>query len=179
MTYAEGAFYKQLLQSVTQKDANDTAFNTHVFDYYDDTREADGSYTLGNQGTFLINGVDRVVVSQLHRAPGVVFTLEEIDAFRKKDPDTRLILLRNDTVPDDILEIDAADGILTARGGLTSHAAVVAYNLGKSCVVGCENLVCNEPKKECMINGIKMTTGDYISINGQKGSVYKGSIKLN
>jgi len=109
----------------------------------------------------------------------IVFTLEEIDAFRKKDPDTRLILLRNDTVPDDILEIDAADGILTARGGLTSHAAVVAYNLGKSCVVGCENLVCNETNKECMINGTKMTTGDYISINGQKGSVYKGSIKLN
>jgi len=109
----------------------------------------------------------------------IVFTLEEIDAFRKSDPDTRLILLRNDTVPDDILEIDAADGILTARGGLTSHAAVVAYNLNKTCLVGCENLVCNEPEKECMLNGIKMVTGDYISINGQKGSVYKGAIKIS
>jgi len=109
----------------------------------------------------------------------IVFTLEEIDIFRKKDPDTPLILLRNDTVPDDILEIDAADGILTARGGLTSHAAVVAYNLNKTCLVGCENLVCNEHKKKCMLNGIKMGTGDYISINGQKGSVYKGKIKVN
>ena len=109
----------------------------------------------------------------------IVFTLEEIDAFRKSDPDSLLILLRNDTVPDDILEIDAADGILTARGGLTSHAAVVAYNLDKTCLVGCENLVCNEHKKECMLNGVKMFTGDYISINGQKGSVYKGSIKIN
>jgi len=109
----------------------------------------------------------------------IVFTLEEIDAFRKSDPGERLILLRNDTVPDDILEIDAADGILTARGGLTSHAAVVTYNLGKTCVVGCENLICNEPKKKCMLNGIKMVTGDYISINGQKGSVYKGKIKVN
>ncbi len=109
----------------------------------------------------------------------IVFTLEEIDAFRKKDPDVKLILLRNDTVPDDILEIDAADGILTARGGLTSHAAVVTYNLGKTCVVGCENLICNEPKKRCMLNGVKMKTGDYISINGQKGSVYKGQIKIN
>jgi len=108
----------------------------------------------------------------------IVFTLEEIDIFRKKDPDASLILLRNDTVPDDILEIDAADGILTARGGLTSHAAVVTYNLGKTCVVGCENLVCNEHKKECMLNGIKMVTGDYISVNGQKGSVYKGAIKI-
>jgi len=109
----------------------------------------------------------------------IVFTLEEIDSFRKTDPHARLILLRNDTVPDDILEIDAADGILTARGGLTSHAAVVTYNLGKTCIVGCENLICNEPGKECMLNGIKMATGDYISINGQKGSVYKGKIKVN
>ncbi|MCK5348806.1 MAG: pyruvate, phosphate dikinase, partial [Desulfobacula sp.] len=109
----------------------------------------------------------------------IVFTLEEIDDFRKKDPDTMLILLRNDTVPDDILEIDAADGILTARGGLTSHAAVVAYNLNKTCLVGCENLVCNELEKECMLNGVKMITGDYFSINGRKGSVYKGAIKIS
>ncbi len=109
----------------------------------------------------------------------IVFTLQEIDSFRKKDPDIKLILLRNDTVPDDILEIDAADGILTARGGLTSHAAVVAYNLNKTCIVGCENLVCNEHKKKCMLNNIKMVSGDYISINGQEGSVYKGKIKVN
>ena len=88
-------------------------------------------------------------------------------------------MLRNDTVPDDILEIDAADGILTARGGLTSHAAVVAYSLGKTCLVGCENLVCNEQEKECMLNEVKMFTGDRISIHGQKGSVYKGSININ
>ncbi|MCA1793920.1 MAG: pyruvate, phosphate dikinase, partial [Desulfobacteraceae bacterium] len=83
----------------------------------------------------------------------IVFTLKEIDAFRRQDPDACLILLRNDTVPDDILEIDAADGILTAKGGLTSHAAVVAYNLGKTCVVGCENLVCSETEKTCLLAG--------------------------
>lgn len=109
----------------------------------------------------------------------IVFTLQEIDNFRRNDPDANLILIRNDTVPDDILEIDAADGILTARGGLTSHAAVVTYNLGKTCIVGCENLICNESEKKCMLNGITMTTGDFISINGQKGTVYKGAIKLN
>jgi pyruvate,orthophosphate dikinase len=109
----------------------------------------------------------------------IVFTLEEIDAFRNNNPDEKLILLRNDTVPDDILEIDASDGILTARGGLTSHAAVVAYNLGKTCVVGCENLVCNEQEKECMLNGARMATGDHISIHGQKGSVYQGAIQVN
>ncbi|MCP4021204.1 MAG: pyruvate, phosphate dikinase, partial [Desulfobacteraceae bacterium] len=109
----------------------------------------------------------------------IVFSLEEIDEFRKKEPKTHLILIRNDTVPDDILEIDAANGILTARGGLTSHAAVVAYSLDKTCVVGCENLVCNEDKKECMLNGVKMTTGDHISINGRKGSVFQGKMKIN
>lgn len=109
----------------------------------------------------------------------IVFTLGDIRDFRREDPDANLILLRNDTVPDDILEIDAADGILTARGGLTSHAAVVAYNLDKTCVVGCENLICKEAKKECMLNGEKMVTGDYISIHGRKGSVYKGAITVN
>lgn len=109
----------------------------------------------------------------------IVFTLAEIDGFRRQDPDAHLILVRNDTVPDDILEIDAADGILTAKGGLTSHAAVVAYNLGKTCVVGCENLVCNEQDKVCALDGVKMNTGDYISINGHRGSVYQGKLSVN
>ena len=109
----------------------------------------------------------------------IVFTLKEIDGFRRQDPEARLILVRNDTVPDDILEIDAADGVLTARGGMTSHAAVVAYNLGKTCVVGCENLVCNEEKRTCKLDQIQMTTGDYISINGYRGAVYQGQIRVN
>jgi pyruvate,orthophosphate dikinase len=109
----------------------------------------------------------------------LVFTLEEIDSFRKVDPKMPLILVRNDTVPDDILEIDASDGVLTARGGVTSHAAVVAYNLGKTCVVGCENLICIEKEKKCRLNDIELRSGDYISINGQEGSVYKGLLKIN
>ena len=109
----------------------------------------------------------------------VVFTLEEINNFRRQDPDAHLILLRNDTVPDDILEIDAADGILTAKGGLTSHAAVVAYNLGKTCVVGCENLVCNEEKRECRLDRVGLRSGDHISIDGYKGFVFKGEMKVN
>ncbi|MDD9302244.1 MAG: pyruvate, phosphate dikinase [Desulfobacter sp.] len=109
----------------------------------------------------------------------IVFTLEEIDGFRRQDPEARLILVRNDTVPDDILEIDAADGILTAKGGLTSHAAVVAYNLGKTCVVGCENLICNEEERTCELSGVTMNTGDFISINGHKGAVYQGQMTVN
>ncbi len=109
----------------------------------------------------------------------IVFTLKEIDAFRRQDPDTHLILLRNDTVPDDILEIDAADGLLTAKGGLTSHAAVVACNLGKTCVVGCENLVCNESEKNCRLGGRQLNVGDHISIDGNKGFVFEGEINVN
>lgn len=108
----------------------------------------------------------------------IVFSLEDIRAYRKKNPDIPLIILREDTVPDDILEIDSADGILTARGGATSHAAVVAYSLGKTCVVGCKHLVCNEKEKTCTLSGHRLVSGDYISINGHEGSVYKGRMKI-
>jgi len=106
----------------------------------------------------------------------IVFSLEEINNLRLKEPDTQLILLRNDTVPDDIREIHAADGLLTARGGLTSHAAVVAHRLGKTCVVGCGNLVCDEIKKDGRFGNVILRSGDYISIDGQEGSIYLGLI---
>jgi pyruvate,orthophosphate dikinase len=108
----------------------------------------------------------------------LVFNLEEIDKWRLKEPGTHLILARSDTVPDDIREIHAADGLLTARGGLTSHAAVVAHRLGKTCVVGCGDLVCNESAKECTFNQALIQSGDYISIDGQEGSVFRGLIKV-
>ena len=108
----------------------------------------------------------------------LVFTLEEIEEWREKDPAANLILARNDTVPDDIQEIHAADGLLTARGGLTSHAAVIAHRLGKTCVVSCTNLDCNELEKYCQFNRVKIKSGKHISINGQEGSVYQGLIKV-
>jgi len=73
----------------------------------------------------------------------LVFSLDEIERLRSTEPEQKLILARSDTVPDDIREIYAADGLLTARGGLTSHAAVVAHRLGKTCVVGCADTVYN------------------------------------
>ncbi len=108
----------------------------------------------------------------------IVFDLEEIDAWRKKEPDTRLILVRSDTVPDDILEIHAADGLLTGRGGLTSHAAVVAHRLGKTCVVGCADLICLERSRICYWGKKMLKTGDYISIDGMQGAVYQGELKI-
>ena len=109
----------------------------------------------------------------------VVFNLDEIDKWRRLEPFTSLILVRSDTVPDDIREIYAADGLLTARGGLTSHAAVVAHRLERICVVGCADLLCNEKEKWCSFNQVNLHSGDYISIDGQQGTVYWGRIKIN
>ncbi len=108
----------------------------------------------------------------------VVFTLEEIDRWRQTEPQTHLILLRSDTVPDDIREIHAADGLLTARGGLTSHAAVVAHRLGKTCVVGCSGMICHEKERSCEIQRRILTSGDIISIDGQEGSIYLGAVRV-
>ena len=108
----------------------------------------------------------------------LVFNLEEIEKWRRQEPDTFLILARADTVPDDIREIHASDGLLTARGGLTSHAAVVAHRLGKTCVVGCGDLICDERRKSCAFNQVLLKPGDHISLDGQEGSVFKGLIKV-
>jgi pyruvate, orthophosphate dikinase len=107
-----------------------------------------------------------------------VFGLDEIEFWRFKEPDTSLILIRGDTVPDDIREIFAADGLLTARGGVTSHAAVTAHRMGKTCVVGCEDLLCDETGRKFIFNHAHVKSGDFISIDGRGGSVYLGDMKV-
>ncbi len=108
----------------------------------------------------------------------IVFSLDAIRHWRKVEPHTALIIARADTVPDDIKEIFEADGLLTARGGSTSHAAIVAYRLGKTCVVGCANLVCNEKEGKCTFHDYTLRSGDWISIDGLEGSVYSGRLKI-
>jgi pyruvate,orthophosphate dikinase len=106
-----------------------------------------------------------------------VFTLEEISRFRRLEPETSLILIRFDTVPDDIREISAADGLLTARGGATSHASIVAHQLAKTCVVGCSNLMVDEKAGMGTANGHTIKSGDFLSIDGRNGFVYIGEHK--
>ena len=108
----------------------------------------------------------------------VVFSLEEIQHWRKAEPETSLVLVRNDTVPDDIREVYEADGLLTARGGSTSHAAIVAHRLGKTCVVGCADLVCREVERTCSLDQKLLKSGDWISIDGTEGSIYLGQMKI-
>ena len=108
----------------------------------------------------------------------LVFNLEEIHKWRELEPETALIIIRGDTVPDDIKEIYEADGLLTARGGSTSHAAIVAHRLGKTCVVGCPNLICREDESTCSLDQRVLQSGEWISIDGTGGSVYLGRMNI-
>ncbi len=103
-----------------------------------------------------------------------VFTEENIHKLRQDDPGTPLILIRQDTVPEDIREISLADGLLTSRGGQTSHASVVATRLEKTCVVGCHDLQVYEKDEYCEINNHRIAFGDAISIDGRNGLLIKG-----
>ena len=105
----------------------------------------------------------------------IVFTAKEAEAETAKGKD--VILVRIETSPEDIGGMNVARGILTARGGMTSHAAVVARGMGKCCVAGCSDLhILNE--SECEIGGIKLNAGDYITLNGTTGEVIKGQVHL-
>ncbi len=103
-----------------------------------------------------------------------VFTEENIRKLRQTDPATPLILIRQDTVPEDIKVVSQSDGLLTSRGGQTSHASVVAVRLEKTCVVGCRSLKVYEAEQYCEIAGVKIGFGDSISIDGRNGQVLNG-----
>jgi len=103
-----------------------------------------------------------------------VFTEENIKSLRQSEPDTPLILIRQDTVPEDIKAVSLADGLLTSRGGQTSHASVVAVRLGKTCVVGCGSLKVYEAEQYCEIAGVRIGFGDPVSIDGRNGQFLNG-----
>ncbi len=88
----------------------------------------------------------------------------------------KVVLVRLETSPEDIEGMNAAEGILTARGGMTSHAAVVARGMGTCCVAGCGDLVVNEEEKYCVLAGQRLSEGDYISLDGSTGNIYAEAI---
>jgi len=106
------------------------------------------------------------------------FDLESIQRIKNELPGQAVILIRSDTVPDDIHEISIADGVLTAKGGATSHAAIVAHRLGKTCVVGLGRLKVRDSDNACSIDGHPIETGDSISIDGRSGAVYSGTLEI-
>jgi pyruvate,orthophosphate dikinase len=104
----------------------------------------------------------------------VAHTARDIAKLREEFGDEAIVLLRPDTVPDDIPLILHTDGMVTAIGGATSHAAIVAQRLERTCVVGCRQLEVDDDRMQSQIAGHEVKTGDYISINGSDGSVYLG-----
>ncbi|OGQ17056.1 MAG: pyruvate, phosphate dikinase [Deltaproteobacteria bacterium RIFCSPHIGHO2_02_FULL_60_17] len=122
----------------------------------------------------------RILARGLPAGPGaaagrIVFHAEDAEAWKKRGE--RVILCRVETSPDDIRGMDAAQGILTARGGMTSHAALVARQMGKICVVGCEAVNIDYAGREMHIDGSVLKEGDWISVDGGTGEVIKGELK--
>jgi len=121
------------------------------------------------------------VSSGLPAGPGAscgsaVFTAEKAEAFGKKGK--KVILIREETSPEDIHGMHYSEGILTSRGGLTSHAALVARGWGKSCVVGCQDLTIDKSNKFAKIADKKIKEGDQITLNGSSGDIYLGRLRL-
>lgn len=102
------------------------------------------------------------------------FDMEDMKRIKQEHPDSKLILIRPDTVPDDIPMLFVCDGLITAKGGSTSHAAVTAIGLGKVCIVKCNGLAVKESEKMCTLNGHIIRSGDAISMDGEHGSIYEG-----
>ena len=123
----------------------------------------------------------KVLAKGLPASPGaavgkVVFTAE--DAEKAAEIGEKVILVRAETSPEDIGGMNAAQGILTARGGMTSHAAVVARGMGKCCVAGCGAININEVQKYFTVNETIVREGDYITLNGTTGDVILGEVPL-
>ena len=121
-----------------------------------------------------------VIAKGLPASPGaacgkITFTAEE--AKERHEHGEKVVLVRLETSPEDIEGMIASEGILTVRGGMTSHAAVVARGMGTCCVAGCGELVVNEEAKTIEVNGKVYGVDDYISIDGSTGNVYAGQIK--
>lgn len=120
-----------------------------------------------------------VIATGLPASPGaavgqVVFDAETAEAWRDKQ--NKVILVRIETSPEDIGGMDAAQGILTARGGMTSHAAVVARGMGKCCVAGVAELQINYKTKSMTVGKLTIKEGDWISLDGTSGEVIKGEL---
>ncbi|HIJ67797.1 MAG TPA: pyruvate, phosphate dikinase [Planctomycetes bacterium] len=121
----------------------------------------------------------KVVAKGLPASPGaavgqVVFTAEDAEAWRDKGK--KVVLVRIETSPEDIGGMDAAEGILTARGGMTSHAAVVARGMGKCCVAGVDEININYAAKKFTVDKVTVKEGDYISLDGTTGQVIIGQV---
>ncbi|MDK9705871.1 MAG: PEP-utilizing enzyme [Desulforhopalus sp.] len=184
--------YKQLLD-ISRELVYEKRWNPQEIEFTFEGPEPDKLYLLQTRDMITIKKKEHLNVfvespaleaSYLGKGVGVsgsalsgraVFTEDNIRKLRQTDPVTPLILIRQDTVPEDIKAVSQADGLLTSRGGQTSHASVVAVRLEKTCVVGCRSLKVYEAEQYCEIAGVKIVFGDPISIDGRNGQVLNGA----
>ncbi|MFL0247405.1 pyruvate, phosphate dikinase [Candidatus Clostridium stratigraminis] len=122
----------------------------------------------------------KIIAKGLPASPGaacgkICFTAEE--AKERHEKGEKVVLVRLETSPEDIEGMIASEGILTVRGGMTSHAAVVARGMGTCCVAGCGDIKVNEEERTIEVAGLKLTDKDYLSIEGSTGNVYGEAIK--
>lgn len=122
-----------------------------------------------------------IITKGLPAGPGgavgqLIFTANDAVAAVQKDKKAKIILVREETNPEDIEGMRAAQGILTARGGMTSHAALVARGWGKCCIVGAGEIKVDLEKRTMTVKGKTYKEGDWISLNGTKGHVYEGAL---
>ena len=125
--------------------------------------------------------ISQIVAKGLPAGPGggvgqVVFTPDDAETWAKKGK--KVILVREETSPEDIHGMHVAEAILTAKGGMTSHAALVARGWGKCCIVGCAALNINFVNQEMTVDNRVIKKGDWVSMNGSKGVVYLGQVTL-
>jgi pyruvate,orthophosphate dikinase len=124
----------------------------------------------------------KLIAKGLPASPGaatgqIAFFAEDAEAVYNKDNNAKIILVRTETSPEDLAGMNVAQGILTARGGMTSHAAVVARGMGKCCVSGAGSILIDYKKRTLTCDGKTYKEGDWISLDGSKGTLYDGKIE--
>lgn len=187
--------YKELLE-ISRELVYEKRWNPQEIEFTFEGREPEQLYLLQTRDMITIKKKEHLNVfvessglSAAHLGKGVgvsgsalsgraVFTEENISQLRREDPRSPLILVRQDTVPEDIKVVSQADGLLTSRGGQTSHASVVAVRLEKTCVVGCGSMKVYETEQYCEIAGVKIEFGDMVSIDGRNGQVLLGQHEI-
>ncbi len=119
------------------------------------------------------------IAKGLPASPGAasgIISFSSEDAYEKNELGEKILLVRQETSPEDISGMIASEGILTARGGMTSHAAVVARGMGKPCVAGCSSLMIDYEKEQVIVNGKTYKKGDFLTIDGGSGEIYEGIV---
>jgi len=130
---------------------------------------------------FKAEKIAKVLAKGLPAGPGggvgqIVFSADDAESWYKQGK--KVILVRNETSPEDVHGMHVAEAILTAKGGMTSHAALVARGWGKCCIVGCSALNISASEKKMTIDGVVLKEGDWLTMNGTSGKVYEGKLPL-